>query len=471
MDIDQQRIQDLIDHPAESLNVEIKRWIDPREAEGQAKIVRAVLALRNRNGGHLVIGFDDKTLAPDDGNPPSDVKSPFHPDAMQALVSRYSSEPFEVGVGYGERRGQIFPIIFVPSGVQVPTVAKADLSSNGKKLIRAGAVYFRSLHANGTVSTVEARPEDWRDLLAICFDNREADFGKFFRRQLAGITPDVIKDLLLALKPAPAKPTTRELALSLLADGQQRFLTAVGERVKEEKGFDRTFLSYGARSAALTISGDIPPRVADRSFFNLIASSNPQYTGWPAWVDSRGFDDAKDHPRHRDGGWQTLIVSIGAAMIDVAEFMRIDPTGKFYHRRVFEDDLAKRTRNLDPLRILDPVLTVYRVAEVIAVGLAFARAMGCTPDKTTLAFAFHWNTLKGRQLNTWTDPMRLIIGHHTAVDDLATTCVELSLETPPSAIAPYVEQATQDLFLKFDGYSMVRGVIEDLVSRLIQRRW
>ena len=42
MEVDQQRIQDLVDRPAEALNVEIKRWIDPSEPEDQAKIVRAV---------------------------------------------------------------------------------------------------------------------------------------------------------------------------------------------------------------------------------------------------------------------------------------------------------------------------------------------------------------------------------------------------------------------------------------------
>jgi predicted HTH transcriptional regulator len=68
MEIDQRRIDELIAHPSESLNVEIKRWIDPATPEGTAKIVKAAQAIRNRNGGFLILGFDDKTLQPDVGN-------------------------------------------------------------------------------------------------------------------------------------------------------------------------------------------------------------------------------------------------------------------------------------------------------------------------------------------------------------------------------------------------------------------
>ena len=73
MSVDQNRVQDLVARPAEGLNVEIKRWIDPDDESGVAKIVRACLALRNRNGGYVVIGFDNKTLQPDLAHEPNNV--------------------------------------------------------------------------------------------------------------------------------------------------------------------------------------------------------------------------------------------------------------------------------------------------------------------------------------------------------------------------------------------------------------
>jgi predicted HTH transcriptional regulator len=84
MDINASEIQSLIDRPSESLTVELKRWIDPNSAEGQAKIAKAAIALRNFNGGYLVIGFDDKTLEPDVVNTPSNVRAIFHIDTSNS---------------------------------------------------------------------------------------------------------------------------------------------------------------------------------------------------------------------------------------------------------------------------------------------------------------------------------------------------------------------------------------------------
>ena len=50
------------------------------------------------------------------------------------------------------------------------------------------------------------------------------------------------------------------------------------------------------------------------------------------------------------------------------------------------------------MKYLDPMLMIYRVVEVLAVGVAFAKAMGCNPEKCNLNFAFKWDKLKGREL-------------------------------------------------------------------------
>ncbi len=155
METDSSRIQELIDRPGESLSVELKRWIDPDQPEGIAKIVRAVLAFKNHNGGYLVIGFDNDTLQPDKDNMPEDFKSKFHIDKIQALVSRFASEPFEVVVEFPEREGQSYPVIVVPPGVRTPVAAKSDLLHKESKLISADDVYVRSLRSNNTPSTTK----------------------------------------------------------------------------------------------------------------------------------------------------------------------------------------------------------------------------------------------------------------------------------------------------------------------------
>ena len=89
------RAEELIRAPSESLSVEIKNWIDPKQSSGQAQIVRAAVALRNFDGGHLIIGFNDETRKPEP-TPPANIQQIFHIDEIQKLITKHSSEPFEI---------------------------------------------------------------------------------------------------------------------------------------------------------------------------------------------------------------------------------------------------------------------------------------------------------------------------------------------------------------------------------------
>ena len=465
MQIEQSVIDSIVARPAESLNVELKRWIDPKSNAGIEKIAKAILALRNRNGGYLVIGFDDNTLLPDTGNEPANVRAEFHVDDVQAIVSRYSSELFEIGVGFGQKDGVDHPIIVVPPGVRTPVAAKRDLVDGGKVLIRHSAIYFRTLAANGTPSTAEARPEDWRDIVEICFDNREADFGRFLRRQLGSTDVATLLNSFqqLGANQSAPPPSLRERAEFLQQDGYRRFQTATQERTfnpEELKLFD-----LGSWDVAMVVDPPHAQAIADQQFLATIRSANPNYTGWPVWFDSSTLVDQTARPRFKEKGIEALIVSV-AAWSNHLDFMRFDPRGEFYLHRLMQDDA---TQKVAPQTALDPIITILRVAEAIAVGIALSKALGWSPQETRLGFAFHWRRLKDRVLSRWADPYGGFEGGKVYDDEIATF-VEFSLDTPLSAIAPVVEQATQDLFAAFNGYSVSSAVVEDWVKRLIERR-
>src|SRR6266699_5077099 len=117
MKVEQSIVDALVERPSESLTVEIKRWIDPASDLGIEKIVRGALALRNRNGGYILIGFNDD-LTPDIANEPSNAKEAFHPDVIQGIISKFSSDSFEIEVAWGSRDGREYPIIVIPPGVK-----------------------------------------------------------------------------------------------------------------------------------------------------------------------------------------------------------------------------------------------------------------------------------------------------------------------------------------------------------------
>lgn len=464
MDLDQTRIQELIDRPSESLTVEIKTWIDPDQAEGQAKIVRSVLALRNHGGGYLVVGFDDKTYEPNLVDAPTDVRARFHPDKVQALINRYASEPFEVGVGFGERDGTTFPVLVVPTGVRTPVAAKADLIVGDRKQVATDDVYVRTLRSNNTPSTAKASWKDWGALVDVCFDNREADIGRFIRRHLASAAvPGFLQQLTAAVgSPTQPRVSIEQRLQDLLDAGEQRFFGLVNAQALQ-------LPDVGWWEVALIIDGEVPKHGANTSFLNLLDASNPDLTGWPIWMDSRAFAEQSERPYVFDGKWETLIVSLDGFPSNV-DFQQVDPAGKFYLRWALQDDISNTTRAPTPKSAFDFGLPIIRSAEAIAVGLAFAKAMGCSPDKCTLQFAFRWSGLQGRELSSWAQPARRIRAGRHAHQDRVTVFQQVALDTPLSAIGGMLAHMLKPLYELFDGFELDASIIEDLSTRLVERR-
>ena len=463
MNIDSSRTQELVERPGESLSVELKRWIDPDTPEGMAKIVKTVLALRNHGGGYLVIGFDNNTLDPDLENIPENLREKFHIDKIQGLISKYASEPFEVLLEFPEREGQEYPVIIVPSDVKTPVASKSELDFNGRKLIKTDMIYVRSLSANNTPSTTQATWKDWSKIVEVCFDNREADIGRFLRRHLGGLKPETIEEFATAiLKKTEPEPTVEDILRRYFQESEKRFESIIVERKLK-------LPEHGTWEVALIFIGTVPPHSANTEFLNLLDSNNPDYTGWPVWLDSRGFSDQASRPFVIDGVWESMIASLETGW-DLIDFMRFDPNGKFYLRRALEDDISGSQRIPEPMKVLDFGLPIIRCAEAIAVGIAFAKAMGCDSENTQLAYAFKWSNLRDRRLVSWANPGRYVSPGRSAYQDEVLSFISVPLETPLSAIGDYVNKIVQPLFEIFDGFALSIDVIEDLTQRLIQRK-
>lgn len=456
-------LQDLVDRPRESLSIELKRWIDPSQPEGIAKIVRALLALRNHGGGYLVIGFDDKLLQPDTEHAPIDVEAAFHVDTIQALVSKYASEPFEVAVHFVMREGQKYPILEAPVGIKVPVAARADLNLLQKKFIAVDDVYVRTLSSNNTPSTSRAGWKDWSHLIEVCLDNREADIGRFLRRHLGALSPDILDSLATSVRSGlQAKPSQAQVHGALLDDGYARYSQLVRER-------KLSLPPFGTWQVSLSLVGIVPPHSANQAFLNLLASSNPNLTGWPVWLDTRNFSDQSAHPFVANGAWEYLSALVNVGWLNHVDFASFNPKGTFYLLRALEDDISGSDRAPKPMTALDFGLPVVRTVEAIAVGLAFARAMGCDSATTTLSFAFRWTEIKSRNLVSWANVRRHMSPGRVAYQDSLTSFVDVPAETPLSSLAEYVNRAVKPLFEVFQGFELGQNVIEDVTRQVISR--
>lgn len=469
-------IKSLVENPRESLRIEVKSWIDPGAPEGKAKILKACIAMRNRGvGGFLVVGFDNATLAPSTTGVPKDVRGAFHADEVNRLVNGHASERFEVHVHFAERDGQEFPVLEVEGGAETIVAAKRRLpDANGVALVERDDVYVRSLSQNNTPSTGKPRAEDWRTILAPFFDNREADLGGFLRRHLDQRQLGALAGAAASAGESrgAAEPLPQVEALTLINEGHNRY-----QAQRLDRGLGN-LPRHGALEVAAVIEGDTPDGPPTQSFLNLIGAANPGYTGWPFWIDSRGFPKEEGGPglnldpapRVIGGGWETFLYRYEpGSWYNHLDFWRAEPVGRFYAYRAFEDDIAEGSGYPEAMTTLDFRLVVWRVAEAIAVPMAFARAMGLAPEETSLHYAFRWSGLRGRELSSWTEPARhtppgLICHEH----EVRSPVVDVPLETPISAIAPYVRTATSELFASFGGFELSATVVEDLTKSALK---
>ena len=122
-----------------------------------AKIAKACIALRNNDGGKLILGFDDKTLQRGQYGMPADVRKAYHSDVIQQIISKYALPKFDVELKFEEKDGFCHPIILVKSGVKSPVMTRSAFQGE----LRQNVVYVRTL-SNGTVSSSEPNtPDDW----------------------------------------------------------------------------------------------------------------------------------------------------------------------------------------------------------------------------------------------------------------------------------------------------------------------
>ena len=245
-----------MESPSESLNVEIKNWIDPSSEEGREKIVRAVAAIHNQDGGYLIIGLDDRSrkAAP---SPPPDPRSGFREDDIQSLISKHLSEPVPVSLHFPLHEGLVHPVIGIPSGVRTPTVVKRPIGRT-----KEGEVLVRTLRSSGVISTAAATAGDWPRLMQACFDDRDADIAAFVRRHLGATDLESLRALLGTA--GGSAGDWRSQVREALDFGAGRFAAVVADE-QMIGARDGVSDAWGCAEAALVISPAKVEALADRA--------------------------------------------------------------------------------------------------------------------------------------------------------------------------------------------------------------
>lgn len=449
-------IKAIVSDPREGFDVELKGWADPKSNEGRATIAKGCLALRNNDGGLLLLGFNDDGTACNDGVP-ADIRTAYHIDTIQEIVSKFASEPFGISIEFIELENQEHPVIVVPNGVRTPVACKSDLPGNGS-LLKCHCLYVRTLSSNGVISSSPATYRDWPRITERCFDNREANIGAFVRRHLAG---PKLSEAIAAIAELDISEIGKPAEIAILDRGRERFETALAET--EHQSLE----NLGTMQMAVSVEGSGTEVPLTQESLWKIDTGKPRISGWSPWV--MFFNADNDFNAYvLDGAWQALL--IGGMIGNHADFWRIEPAGKLFHLRILEDDISSSPNRPQPKTALDYHLQVIRIAEFLAVAIHIARALDFDPENSMLNIGCRWTGLSGRTLTSWCDPRYSpVMSNGASKQDEITTSARVPLSTPDSALGQHVAALISPMFALFGGYSMqVEGfdmMIKDFFSR------
>lgn len=444
MNNDNLELSEILMGASERLNLEFKGWLDLGDPASRAKIIKGAIAMRNRNGGLIVIGINNKTGVPDPC-PIANVREMYHADEIQSLIGRFSQHPFEVIVKFLPFSGIECPVLVIPAGVTVPVAIKSELKGDGgRTLLRFGEVPFRTTRANNLVSSAAAAPQDWEDIVRICFDNREADIGSFFRRHLPGVSLASFADGL------------QKVTHSFADSSWQRFADLMQSRGG---------LSRGSFEVACCANPQIAEIPATQALLNKILIVNPSRRSWPIWVDTRSFSDGQAHFKVYNRGFEALINK--RTFWDHQEFFRIEPKGNFYACSRFVDDASASHRGVVSEETFDAQMAFAGVAEAIIVAQAFSQAIEST-SAMTLQFTFRWRGLSGRRISNWSVNGLPLFQRYVANDEEIVSDIEVPANLPNGGVVSYAKAATEHLFAAFNGYQITPTDAEHFMKALLE---
>ncbi|MCY4018058.1 MAG: ATP-binding protein [Chloroflexi bacterium] len=193
-DAEQQILSALLAEPREDLNVEIKGWLDFKNAPDKAVLAKAAIALANSGGGIIVLGLSENksegaTWISEDR--PSDLPK-YTDDVIGSAIAKYADPmpDYELKFVQHPDTGIQHVFVSVVGGLTEPVIAKKGLD----KIIVENRCYVRKLGPARSEEPTSAL--EWRELFNRCVRNNRTALIDGFRGMLdsrfvaAEVTPD-----------------------------------------------------------------------------------------------------------------------------------------------------------------------------------------------------------------------------------------------------------------------------------------
>jgi hypothetical protein len=442
------RLADILVEPCESLDIEVKNWLDLRSDEAaKATFAKAALALANHGGGIIIFGMTETA----DGMVPAPDRPPtldsYSPDLLNGIIHSYADPAFHCAVHLREGRdGTMYPVVVIPGGHRIPVRSKRG-GPNGQT-VKDNSIYIRR---PGPRSEVPQTAQDWDALLARCLAHRREEMFDQIRALITGAVPPV---------PSSSPP---DRLVQWITESKERWcqLTARLPEGAAER------CPHGCMWYAFELSGDIPALPGQR-LSEILRLAEVDLSGWPPfWYPTRwgiapypyeglvecwiGGDTEEGFPEHGAGH---------------ADFWRVSPQGLgFLLRGHREDDLAG-TRNLpaEPGSWTEIEWPIATTAEVVLYIESLASRIIHGPASVRLSAGF--TGMNGRQLLSLTGRY---LHRRTAHQEE----IELNSSFSADAISPNLAEIVHPFlvpfYTMFDFFDLPMSTVTQVIRKLRQR--
>lgn len=443
-------LEDLLVDPHETLDFEIKCWLDLNAPEHQAKLAKAIIALANHGGGYIVIGFDERpglSAQPSAGRPTSLAN--YTHDRINGIVERYLDPPVHCEVHHvAAPDGIDYPLIVVPGGHRAPIMAKRDGPNGGEPKQRA--IYIRRA---GPKSEEPKSAQEMNELFDRCFSNRRDDVGNLIRTILSGAMPSTgaeIEATPPSISTWVGESCTRWGALveSLPADDPRKF----------PRG--HCMFAYELRGPLRSISAG--------QLLEILRFKAPRHTGWPPfWVPNK----PELEPYPQDGAIECWLGRDGQAR-DAAhsDFWRVTPDGYAFLTRGFQEDGPEaQQRGFEPGTVIDITVPVWRVGEVLLHAQALAASLG--EGDIEVVFRSCYMGLQGRDFASISGTRFIMPGQRVCRQHSIVLNATISASAIKDGLPEIVHATLAPMYELFNFYQLPMTLVQEEITKMKSGRF
>jgi hypothetical protein len=396
-------VEALLTAPKELLSVEHKSWLDLDDQHGRGVLAKALIAIANHGGGHVVVGIRESGAMRAPEERPAAIR-PYTGETIAAIVKKFADPP-------------------IPNGP-----------------IQEFRPYIRKAGPSSEVPTSVA---EWRALFDRCVRARQDEML------------DAIRAIVQGSGALEGSVVSETEAQRTFVDGARARWTALAAQFP--KGSSAT-LPTGRWSADFAFSGDFSKPDLHALRDRLEAASRIDHSGWPPFCL---IHRAPMEPRPVDGQVEAFLAETADTSADNANYWRISPEGRAYTIQGYVED-ARLAPKYHSGEVFDIVLHPRRLGEIALYASRMAHLFGAVSAVTLHA---RFDGLAGRRLVSEGNPRRFLAGDYRCHQDAWEGEVVFDPKSADASLPEIIDPLLRPLYTLFSFFELpARLAAEELAD-------